>query len=147
MSFQQDPTLIHWRLHLNAAPATVFQLLATAEGRQRFWAESALERDNHVEFVFSNGLTWRGEILACEPDQQFSLRYFDHSITTFVLEAAATGGTDLTLTDRNVPAAHRSEVIAGWVSVLMALKAAADFGIDLRNHDPARTWDQGFVDN
>jgi hypothetical protein len=29
----------------------------------------------------------------------------------------------------------------------MALKAAADFGVDLRSHDPARTWDQGFVDN
>jgi hypothetical protein len=29
----------------------------------------------------------------------------------------------------------------------MALKAAADFGVDLRSHDPGRTWDQGFVDN
>lgn len=28
----------------------------------------------------------------------------------------------------------------------MALKAAADFGVDLRNHDPTRTWDQGYVD-
>jgi hypothetical protein len=37
--------------------------------------------------------------------------------------------------------------MAGWVSVLLALKAAADFGIDLRNHDPARTWNKGYVDN
>jgi hypothetical protein len=33
------------------------------------------------------------------------------------------------------------------VSVLLALKAAADFGVDLRNHDPARTWWQGYCDN
>jgi hypothetical protein len=38
-------------------------------------------------------------------------------------------------------------VAAGWVSVLLALKAAVDFGVDLRNHDPERTWSTGFVDN
>jgi len=38
-------------------------------------------------------------------------------------------------------------VLAGWVSVLMALKAAVDHGVDLRNHDPQRTWDQGYADN
>ncbi|GAG35938.1 unnamed protein product, partial [marine sediment metagenome] len=53
----------------------------------------------------------------------------------------------LTLTDEGVPSAHREEVIAGWVSVLMALKGAADFGVDLRNHDPHRSWDQGYCDN
>ena len=51
------------------------------------------------------------------------------------------------LTDAGVPAADRVEVTAGWVSVLMALKAAVDFSVDLRNHDPLRTWDQGFVEN
>jgi len=34
-----------------------------------------------------------------------------------------------------------------WVSVLMNLKARADHGVDLRNHDPARTWTKGYVDN
>jgi hypothetical protein len=29
----------------------------------------------------------------------------------------------------------------------LVLKAAADFGADLRNHDPARTWEQGYVEN
>jgi hypothetical protein len=29
---------------------------------------------------------------------------------------------------------------------LLALKAAADFGIDLRNHDRQRTWREGYVD-
>ncbi|MGH2524809.1 MAG: hypothetical protein ACRDH2_20060 [Anaerolineales bacterium] len=68
-------------------------------------------------------------------------------MTTVELSEAGAGGTDLTLTDAGVPAADRGEVIAGWVSVLLALKAAVDFGVDLRNHHPQRTWDEGFVDN
>jgi hypothetical protein len=36
--------------------------------------------------------------------------------------------------------------LAGWVSVLLALKAAVDFGVDLRNSDPARRWEDGYVD-
>jgi hypothetical protein len=46
-----------------------------------------------------------------------------------------------------VPEADRMEVVAGWVSVLMALKATADYGVDLRNHDLGRSWEQGYVDN
>ena len=64
-----------------------------------------------------------------------------------MLEDDGAGGTDLTLTDEGVPEADHAEVLAGWVSVLMALKAAVDFGVDLRNHDPARSWDQGYADN
>ena len=56
------------------------------------------------------------------------------------------GGTDLLLTERGVPAESRVSNHAGWVSVLLALKAAVDHGIDLRNHDPLRTWDRGYVD-
>jgi len=33
------------------------------------------------------------------------------------------------------------------VSVLLALKAVADFGVDLRNHDRRRSWTAGYVDN
>jgi len=53
----------------------------------------------------------------------------------------------LILTDTGVPTEHRTEVMAGWVSVLMSLKAAVDFGIDLRMHDPERHWDNGYVEN
>ena len=51
------------------------------------------------------------------------------------------------LTDQGIPENDRSEVLAGWVSVLMALKASVDFGIDLRNHNPKWTWDEGYVEN
>jgi hypothetical protein len=32
-------------------------------------------------------------------------------------------------------------------SVLRALKAAADFDVDVRDHDPERTWAQGYADD
>jgi hypothetical protein len=53
--------------------------------------------------------------------------------------------------DQNDPAgvqhAERSELAAGWVSWLLAMKAAVDFSVDLRNHDPDRTWQYGYADN
>jgi hypothetical protein len=52
-------------------------------------------------------------------------------------------GTDLTL----VADGDDAETRAGWVSVLLALKAASDFGVDVRNHDARRTWSQGYCDN
>jgi hypothetical protein len=75
------------------------------------------------------------------------VEYFGGSVATVEVTDDGAGGTDLTLTDRGVPHQDRAEVIAGWVSVLMALKGAVDFGVDLRNHDPQRTWDQGYAEN
>ena len=64
---------------------------------------------------------------------------------TFELENDRRGGTDLTLTARKVK--YYDEELPGWISVLLALKAATDFSIDIRNHDVNRTWDQGYCDN
>lgn len=147
MSFQPDPTTIRWRLHLSAPPAVVHRLFATDEGRARFWAESAVEREGAIEFVFPGGVTWRGEVIENNPPHRYAVRYFGGSLTAVELADDGAGGTDLTLTDVGMPPDDRAEVIAGWVSVLMALKAAVDFGVDLRNHDPQRTWQQGYVEN
>jgi uncharacterized protein YndB with AHSA1/START domain len=147
MTFQPDPDVIIWRLHLRSAPAAVYELLATDEGRARFWAEEAMEHDGTIDFVFPGGQRWRGPILAREAGCRFSVVYYGGSITTFTLEDDGAGGSDLTLEDAGVPVEHRAEVTAGWVSVLLALKAAVDFGIDLRNHDPARSWEQGYAEN
>jgi uncharacterized protein YndB with AHSA1/START domain len=138
---------ITWRLHLSAPPEQVYALLATDAGRARFWAESAQARDGQIHFVFPNGATWQGPVLAAEPPARFSVVYYGGSTTTFALAGDSHGGTELVLTDAGVPEADYAEVLAGWVSVLLALKAAADFGVDLRNHDPARTWDQGYAEN
>jgi uncharacterized protein YndB with AHSA1/START domain len=147
MSFQPDPNLIRWRLHLASPPGRVFEFLATDEGRARFWAESAVEREGVIHFIFPGGQRWQGQVLVSDPPRLFKLVYYGGSTTTFRLEEDDFGGTNLTLTDEGVPAEDHWEVAAGWVSVLMALKAAVDFGADLRNHDPEHSWDQGYADN
>lgn len=147
MAFQPNPQAIEWQLHLRSAPAEVYAMLATDEGRAQFWAESAKEYEGAIDFVFPGGLTWRGEILAHTPPSHFAVRYYGGSETHFWLAEDGTGGTELRLTDIGVPSADRTEVIAGWVSVLMALKAAVDYDVDLRNHDPKRSWENGYVEN
>ncbi len=147
MIFQNDPEIICWKLHLKSSPQAVYQIVTTNDGRASFWAESAVEQDGMVHFVFPNQAEWKGKILEKDPPHKFKVEYYGGSITTFELISDDSGGTDLTLTDQGVPPEDRTEVIAGWVSVLMALKASVDFGVDLRAHDPMRTWDEGYAEN
>jgi uncharacterized protein YndB with AHSA1/START domain len=147
MNFQSYQDVILWRLHLKSPPSAVYQMLSTDEGRAAFWAESAAGADGILRFRFPNALTWQGKVLIDESPSRYQVEYFGGSVTTFNLESDGQGGTDLMLMDEGVSKEHRGEVIAGWVSVLMALKAAVDFSVDLRNHDPQRTWDQGYIDN
>lgn len=142
---------IRWRVHLRSAPGEVHRMLATPGGRARFWAESAEEMveaggDRVVRFRFSGGVELESRVLESSPSSRFRLSYFGGSVVTFDLEPDGAGGTDLTLTEVGAPPAEHAQNRAGWVSVLLALKAAVDFGIDLRSHDPGRTWDDGFVD-
>ena len=135
--------VIRWRLHLASPPEDVHALLATDEGGSRFWAESAVEQRRRRSRSASR--TGRRTTVASSPA---SRRRSSRSSTSAPQPGSSSrsdgaGGTDLTLTHGD----DHPDTRPGWVSVLMALKAAADFGVDLRNHDPARTWDQGFVDN
>lgn len=147
MTFQSNAGIIRWKLHLKSSPQTVYEKLSKDKGRASFWAESAKEQDGVIHFVFPNQAEWKGKILENDPPHRFKVEYYGGSITTFELESDGSGGTDLTLTDQGVPEEDRTEVIAGWVSVLMTLKASMDYGVDLRNHDPKRTWDEGYVEN
>jgi len=146
MSFQTESGTIRWKLHFNSEPQKVFAALATNEGRSRYWAESAIECDGSITFCILNYQPCTGRILNTTPPTQFTVEYFG-SIADFTLEEDNNGGTDLTLTATNIDESFRMEMTAGWVSVLMAMKAYVDHGIDLRNHDKSRTWSAGFVDN
>ncbi len=92
-------------------------------------------------------MKWDGRVLESIPPYKYVVRYYGNSTTTFRLEEEDEGGTIFTRTDVGVPIQDRTEVIAGWVSVLMNLKAVVDFGVDLRNHDVTRQWENGFVEN
>jgi uncharacterized protein YndB with AHSA1/START domain len=146
VSAPSQADLIRWRLHLASAPERVFEMLATAAGRRRFWAESADEVDGAIRFRFPGGVEWTGRILARVPPARFAVEYFGGSRAEFTCSPDGAGGTDLVLTETGVPPHEWAENHAGWVSVLLTLKAAADFGVDLRNHDSRRTWADGYVD-
>ncbi len=136
---------IVWRLHLRTSPQAVFELLATGPGRARFWAESAEEVDGCVRFQFINGMRTISRILSRQPPHRIEFDYFDSRVVFDLLPDGA-GGTDLTLTNTGFHPDDYHDILPGWLNVLLPLKAAADFGVDLRNHDTTRTWDHGFVD-
>src|SRR5688572_12335182 len=113
-------------------------MLSTPHGREHFWAEQAPETDGVIHFRFAGGEEWDAQILEANPPHSYAVRYFGNTTCRFRIEPIPGGGCRLELTDEGVPEKDWAEVNAGWVSVLLALKAALDHGIDLRNHDPDR---------
>ncbi|MFU8857291.1 MAG: SRPBCC family protein [Deferrisomatales bacterium] len=146
MSFQAERGVIRWKLHFQSPKEEVFAALATDEGRARYWAESAAEVNGHIAFSILGYEPFTGRILRKNPPSLFSLEYFG-TIVEFSLQDHGNGGTDLSLVSTPVDESIRVEMIAGWVSVLLAMKAAVDHGVDLRNHDASRTWSHGYADN
>jgi uncharacterized protein YndB with AHSA1/START domain len=141
----QDRDTIRWRVHFESPRSVVYRALTTDEGRASFWAERAPASDGSIDFEFINGVRESSPILEEDPESRFAIRYFGAEVT-FELAEPDDGGTDLTLTTQGFAREDREEVLAGWLNVLLPLKAAVDHGIDLRNHDRSRTWDDGWVD-
>ncbi|MBC6983135.1 hypothetical protein [Caulobacter sp. 17J80-11] len=135
---------IVWRVALASPPERVFALLDTDEGRQRFWAaRSAATADGFV-LTFADGREARVEVLERRAPTRLVLRYFGAEVE---LELdAADPGCVLELRDHGRELLDWRDRHAGWVSWLLTLKAAVDFGVDLRNGAPHRSWDQRFVD-
>ena len=136
---------LYWKLHLKSPPDKVFDLLTSDQGREKFWAEKSVANENKFELTFPNGETTEVFVVE-EKNHTFEFIYF-RTIVIISLVGDEDNGTDLVLNNKNIPADDYDMMASGWVSVLMALKAAADYDIDLRNHDSSRTWDEGYVDN
>ncbi len=145
MLSDREKGIIVWRLHLRSSPQVVYSMLSTDEGRVGFWASKSVEKNGVVELVFPDGSKLRSRIIENRASSLFVIEYFGGSTATFELENDGRGGTDLTLRARNVK--YYDEELPGWISVLLALKAATDFSVDLRNHDTERTWSKGYCDN
>ncbi len=139
---------VEWKLHLHSPREKVFEFLTTDEGRCQFWAEFTVEKKGIIHFVFPNGKEYRSVVIEKNHPDTFALEYFQ-SLVIFHLSCQHHGehGTDLLLINKDIPDKDYQEVASGWISVLMSLKAAVDFDVDLRNHDPAKCWNQKFVDN
>lgn len=136
---------IRWRLHLPVPPARVYEVLSTDAGRATFWAQTETHEDGTITFRFSNGTEFRGREIENHPGKQFAVEYFG-GVAVFELGPDGRGGTDLLLVHTGLRGAEWVETHAGWLNVLFPLKAMLVHGVDLRTHDPERTWDDGFVD-
>jgi uncharacterized protein YndB with AHSA1/START domain len=145
LAFQEDRESIVWRVHFASSPDEVYEALDSDSGRASFWAESAVERHGVVRFRFINGVRFDGRILERERPHLWSVDYFS-STAQFTLRSDGADGTDLTLSNDGVDDRDRAEVTAGWLNVLLPMKAWVDYQIDLRSHDRNRTWDHGYVD-
>ena len=145
-TYQRTNNVIRFKLHFAAPPEKVYEALNTDEGRRGYWAESADEHDGKIHYVFLNGIEDTGAILERVEGKRFSARYFGWK-TTFNLSKDGSTGTDMEMVAEGIDEAEKMEISAGWVSWLMAMKASVDFGVDLRNHDPNRTWFDRYVDN
>ena len=146
MSFQEREGQILWKVHFISPMEKVYQALTTDRGRKTFWAEESIEEEGVIAFTFLNYPIVRSKILEKTPPKLFRIEYFETEVI-FKLEKTSDRGTDLTLINLVADEALRLEMTAGWVSVLLSMKAAVDFGVDLRNHDKQRTWDNGYLDN
>jgi len=135
-----------WKIHLKSSPQLVFQFLTSDIGREKFWAEKAREEDGVIYFTFPNEVCYESKILHTEENKEFSIEYFNTHLK-ISLTPSDDFGTDLTLINNGISDAEYPDIHAGWVSVLMNLKAAADHNCDLRNHDKDRTWSQKYADN
>ena len=136
---------IRWRMHIPVPPEQMFAALDSDEGRAAFWAESAVEHDGVIHFEFINGVRYRSPVLIRRSPHEWSIEYFG-GVARFELTSDGQGGTDLVLTHTGVAEDEWHETHAGWLNVLFPLKAWLVHGIDLRNHDPTRTWDAGYAD-
>jgi hypothetical protein len=132
-------------MHIPVEPQRLFAALDSDEGRAAFWAESAIESEGFIQFRFVNGFSCRSRVLERQSPHVWSVDY-PGGPARFELTPDGRGGTDLVVTQEGVPPGEWNEVHAGWLNVLFPLKAWLAHGVDLRNHDPTRSWDQGYAD-
>jgi hypothetical protein len=147
MGFQDIKNEINWKVHFASPIEKVYQALTTDDGRSKYWAEQTKEEDGMIEFIILNYPKYKSKIIDNKPPTFFQLAYFGTQVTFKLRKTEDDEGTDLFLSAVVGDNDAKFEMTAGWVSVLMSMKAAVDFGVDLRNHSADRAWGSGYVDN
>ncbi len=122
-------------------------MLTTDSVRSKFWCEKSKEKNGQITFHFPNGMVYQGKIYERVKNKSLKLDYFNSRVS-FEIKENTNGYTDLIMNNLQVDETEYGEIMAGWVSVLLNLKAVVDHGVDLRNHDKSKTWGgQGYADN
>ena len=139
----QTPAIV-WRLRLSSPPERVFAAWLNPADHVRFWAERSEPEADGFRLHFIDGTSELCKVTDTASPSHIRMQYFGARVD-ITLERVD-DGTDLTLTARDVPEADWQDVNAGWLNVLLPFKAWVDFGVDIRSHDPTRTWRQRYVD-
>jgi len=133
-----------WKINLSSSPQKVFSFWTTDEGREEFWAEKSIKDDNFFNIMFFDGSTT--EVLVISEKMPKIELIFLRTILTITLNDDGNGGTDLLLNNKNIPAEDYESLSNKWISTLLNLKAVCDFGVDLRNKDNTKNYDNGYID-
>lgn len=137
-------TRIVWRLRLTSAPERVFAAWLSPPDHERFWCERSDVQPDGFRQHFIDGTVAFCAVEETTAPVHIRLRYFMTRVDVHLERRG--DGTDLTLTVLDVEPHEWHDVHAGWLNVLLPFKAWVDFGVDLRNHDPLRTWAQRYAD-
>ena len=135
---------IVWRLRLASPPERVFEAWLSPVDHARFWCERSDVLPDGFRQHFIDGTVEPCTVEEAKAGECIRLRYFKSRVDIHLERRG--DGTDLTVIVRNVDPHEWHDVHAGWLNVLLPFKAWVDFGIDLRSHDPLRTWAQRYVD-
>jgi hypothetical protein len=137
-----DKSKVTWNVHFSSSPEKVYKFINTDEGRKKWWSGSSTEKDGILNLGFASF-----PIIERAQNRYFKFTYIGNTTDVFTLTPTPDGGTDLNITESGIPTEeHFLLSFAGWVEVLLVLKGAVDFDIDLRNGFADKTWENNFVD-
>jgi uncharacterized protein YndB with AHSA1/START domain len=148
---QVDFQHINMSVKLATSRDRVWQALTTPSGITSWWSERAeIEPSDGglLRLLFPNRRMLDSKVIMCRPPHFLSFVYFGGTRASFEVTSHPAGGSVVTVSDSGFSSQEDyAETLAHWASVLLALKAFLDFGVDLRNHTSAFNWEKGYVDN
>jgi hypothetical protein len=136
-----------WRVNLSAPRELLFDLLTPDLESDPYRASTIGQFDGENGWIAPEGAHLKNATLDLLPPRRIVANYAGGGVATLDLTDDGRGGTDLRLTDIGQVAEDRTELVAGWVSMLLALKASVDFSIDLRDHDHRTFWTGAYVEH
>ena len=115
---------IVWRLPLAAPPERVFAAWVEPTDHVHYWCQRSEPLTSGYRLHFIDGTVESCAIEESRSPSHVAFRYFGSRVDIQI--QSLDGGTDLTLTARDVPLDEWHEVYVGWLNVLLPFKAWVD---------------------